>query len=145
MRKILAVGLMVVLALGVSVLPVNAGSPRHGGGFNRGGNFHGGHGHFHGGRVFVGFGFYGGWPYYPYYGYPYPYYGYPYYSPPVVYTAPQASYTAPPPAAAEPPAVQREVVYPHGKYVLEGDGVNTPYRWVWISTTPADQQPPPPR
>jgi hypothetical protein len=24
------------------------------------------------------------------------------------------------------------VVYPHGRYVLRGDGVGMPYAWVWI-------------
>ena len=36
----------------------------------------------------------------------------------------------------QPPAVQREVVYPNGKYVLYGDGVNQPYQWVWIPAAP---------
>jgi hypothetical protein len=31
-----------------------------------------------------------------------------------------------------PPAVERAIVYPHGRYVLHGDGVSTPYRWEWI-------------
>jgi hypothetical protein len=144
MRKMFAVGLFVALA-GVWAFPAEAGGSRHGGGFNHGGRFHGGHmhgGHSHGGgRVFVGFGFYGGYPYwggypYPYYGYPY--YGYPYsYPPGVVYSAPTV-YTAPPNGyAGQPaqPAIQREVLYPHGKYVLEGDGVNTAYRWVWITNS----------
>jgi len=64
----------------------------------------------------------------------------------VVYTAPQAQWApaASEPVAAQPAAVQREVLYPHGKYVLEGDGVNTPYRWVWIGngSAPAEQQQP---
>ena len=91
-------------------------------------------------RVHFGFGFgapyYGGYYRYPYYG---GYYGYPYpygYYPPSVYVAPPPSvYTAPPPAVAAPapaPEIQREVIYPHGKYVLEGDGVDTAYRWTWI-------------
>jgi len=51
---------------------------------------------------------------------------------------------APAPAASQPAAVQREVIFPHGKYVLEGDGVNTPWRWVWIEgSAPAQQQQPP--
>ncbi len=36
----------------------------------------------------------------------------------------------------QPPAVQREVIYPNGKYVLYGDGVNQPYEWVWIPAAP---------
>jgi hypothetical protein len=154
MRKIFAVGLVVALAVGVWSLPAEAkgrsggfhhggrfhGGPAkfhggHGHGFRHGGHFHGGH--FHGSRVVVGFGFYGGWPYW---GYPYPYYGYPYYYPPaVVYNAPTTVYSAPPAytngSTQSAPAIQREVVYPHGKYVLEGDGVNTPYKWVWIANS----------
>ena len=81
-----------------------------------------------------------------YYGAPY-YGGYFYggYYPPVVY-APPAAYYPPPvyysqPAAvsyAAPPAppVRNEVVYPHGKYVLRGDGVTAAYQWVWIPSPP---------
>ena len=67
-------------------------------------------------------------PYSPsadYYGYPYPY---PAYAPPVIEESPFVYESAP--VAAEP--VQREVVYPHGKYVLYGDGVNQPWQWVWV-------------
>jgi len=42
------------------------------------------------------------------------------------------------------PPVQREVVYPHGKYVLYGDGVNQAYQWVWIPTAPPGSLPTPP-
>jgi hypothetical protein len=51
----------------------------------------------------------------------------PYYPPPVYYPQPtvQATYAA--------PAVQNEVVYPHGRYVLRGDGVTSAYQWVWIA------------
>ena len=49
---------------------------------------------------------------------------------------------APPPVGYQPPAVQREVVYPHGKYVLAGDGVTQPWQWQWI-WFPAAPQPPP--
>lgn len=136
MRKLLAVALVLVA---IAMTAPTADAWARGG---HGGWVHGGHGHFHGGRVFVGVGVgFPGWWGYPY---PYPYYGgYPYYSypPPVVYTAPAAQYQYAPPAptASEPAAVQREVVYPHGRYVLEGDGVNTPYKWVWFSN---DQQQP---
>ena len=53
--------------------------------------------------------------------------------PPVVYQqpAPMIYQQAPPPAA---PLVQREVVYPHGKHVLYGDGVTQPWQWVWVPT-----------
>jgi hypothetical protein len=65
--------------------------------------------------------------------------------PPVVYQQPPAVYQQPPVASAPPaPLVQREVVYPHGKYVLYGDGVTQPWQWVWVaSSVPAP--PPPPR
>jgi hypothetical protein len=71
---------------------------------------------------------------------------YPLYAPPPVYAAPPV-YQAPPPvmyqqtpAPAPPPLVQREVVYPHGRYVLYGDGVSQPWQWVWV---PAAAQAPP--
>ena len=67
--------------------------------------------------------------------------------PPVVYVTPPSypvvygtsayqpqrvvSYSPPP-----PPAIQREVVYPHGRYVLYGDGVTMAYQWVWIANPP---------
>ena len=63
-------------------------------------------------------------PYYPPYLYAYPY---PVYSPPVVVVEPAPIYVAPP-----APPVQREVVYPTGRYVLHGDGVYSPYQWIWI-------------
>ena len=62
-----------------------------------------------------------------------PYYAY---SAPV-YATPPAYYAPPPPAS---PAIQREVVYPHGRHVLYGDGVRTAYQWVWVPNPPA---PPP--
>jgi hypothetical protein len=63
---------------------------------------------------------------------------------PVYYAAPAAP--APPPApryAAAPPspAVQREVVFPNGRYVLYGDGVAQPWQWVWVPA-PAAAAPP---
>jgi hypothetical protein len=62
-----------------------------------------------------------------------------YYAPPAAY-APSAGGTvavAPAPAAAPTPSV---VQYPTGRYELRGDGVTTPYTWVWIPNPP----PPPP-
>jgi hypothetical protein len=41
-----------------------------------------------------------------------------------------------PAAAPQQPAVQREVVYSTGKYVLYGDGVTRAWQWVWY---PAQQ------
>ena len=75
------------------------------------------------------------------------------YAPPPVYAAPPVVYQPPPPVvyqqppvAPAPPAplVQREVVYPHGKYVLYGDGVSQPWQWVWVASS-VPVPPPPPR
>jgi hypothetical protein len=134
-RLILAVAIVAVAAMPVPALARDGGHAFHGG---RGGEFHGGHErfeHFHGVHPFIGVGFLGApYAYYPYSDYdPYAY-AYPVYSPPVVVEQP--------PVAYQPPAVQREVVYPTGKYVLYGDGVNQAYQWVWI---PAIPPPPPPR
>jgi hypothetical protein len=125
------------------------GGRASGGAHQRGGHHHGGH--HHGGGVFF---FGGGLGYYPYWGYPYSYPYYPYYAYPYA-TYPYATYPSMPYSApvyvsqgSQPalnldiqgPAVQREVVYPHGKHVLYGDGVNQPYQWVWVPAAPA---PPP--
>jgi hypothetical protein len=76
------------------------------------------------------------------YGYGYPAYDpYPsYYAPsyaPTTGVYPQAAYAAP-----QAPAVQREVVYANGRYVLYGDGVTQAWQWVWI---PSASQPAPPQ
>ncbi len=73
--------------------------------------------------------------------------------PPVVYQpAPPAYVQTPPyvqpavysaPAAYAAPPIQREVTYPHGKYVLYGNGVTQPWQWVWVPA-PAPPAPPPP-
>ncbi len=142
-RRVLVLFAIVALLVGITV-PADAarGGGGHGGGGHHGGGAHGGfhhgfHGHgFHGGGccVFsfgVGLG-------YPYYGYPY--YGYPYY-PYYPYDAAYPAYTYTPPPVAQnvnaQPLIQREVVYPNGKYVLYGDGVTQPYKWVWVPAAPA--------
>jgi hypothetical protein len=112
---------------------VHGGGGFHGGGFHgggsHGGEFRGGHEHFGGfGRFHHFGGFFFPYAYYPYPGYTYAY-PYPVYSPPTVVEQP--------PAAYEQPPIQREVVYPNGKYVLEGDGVTQAYQWVWIPAIPA--------
>lgn len=61
--------------------------------------------------------------------------------PPVVYAPPPAAYYVPPAVAPEPPPMPRVIQYPHGRYELRGDGIMTPYVWVWIPNPP---QPPPP-
>ena len=75
----------------------------------------------------------------------------PSYSPPVVYAPP--TYAAPPLVYQQAPiyapprtaAVQREVVYPNGRYVLYGDGVRQPWEWVWVPSASPPPPPPPPR
>ena len=59
--------------------------------------------------------------------------------------APAYAAPAPAPAWAAPPqspprSYATIVEYPHGRYVLRGDGINVAYRWVWIPNAP----PPPP-
>jgi hypothetical protein len=91
-------------------------------------------------------------PYYypPYYDYPPPYYDPPqtYYAPPPTYYAPApTTYYGPPggtvsvaPAPPAGPPPDNVIQYSNGRYELRGDGVSTPYRWVWIPNPP----PPPP-
>jgi hypothetical protein len=70
------------------------------------------------------------------------YYGAPaYYPPPAYYTPgyiPPAVYGAPAGGAPSTPSV---IQHPNGRYELRGDGVTTPYTWVWIPNPP--QAPPP--
>jgi hypothetical protein len=77
-------------------------------------------------------------------------------APVVVYTAPPvisyppASYAAPiyyPPAVysePSPPPTPSVVEYPTGRYELRGDGISTPYTWVWIPNPPPPPAEPPP-
>ncbi|HVG79702.1 MAG TPA: hypothetical protein VNF03_16270 [Patescibacteria group bacterium] len=80
-----------------------------------------------------------------------PYYSSPpvVYAPPPVYIAPQFIYQAPPPAAYYPtapsaPPGPRVVEFPTGRYELRGDGVATPYSWVWVPNPPSAPPGPPP-
>jgi len=68
-------------------------------------------------------------------------------SAPVAYaTAPSASYLATQSyAPSQAPAVQREVIYDNGRYVLYGDGVRQPWQWVWVPAAAPPPPPPPPR
>ena len=61
-----------------------------------------------------------------------------------VYAAPAVTYYATP-ATTDAPAlvVQTEVVYPHGRYVLRGDGVTVAYQWVWVANPPPAPPAPP--
>jgi hypothetical protein len=76
--------------------------------------------------------------------------------PVVVYTAPPVvsyppAYDAAPtvyaPAvynAPSPPPTPSVVEYPTGRYELRGDGISTPYTWVWIPNPPPPPAEPPP-
>ena len=92
------------------------------------------------------------------YGYGVPAYATPAYVPPPPAYAPDY---APAPAYGPsvgyaPPPMQTVIEFPNGRYVLQGDGVGTPYRWAWIpnppTSPPVDESPgpsaapsPPPR
>jgi hypothetical protein len=139
MKRLMAGCLVFAVLLTITLAPSDASA---GGRFRHGG---GGHFGFWGPGLFLGGLALGAAISAPYYGYGYPYYyGYGpdyYYAPPptVVYQQ------APPAYAAAPPApVQREVVYPHGKHVLYGDGVTQAWQWVWVPNAPASPPPPPP-
>jgi len=130
-KKTLAIPGLLAILVALAPLAAEAGGRHHG--FHRGG------------RVFVGVGV--GFPccgFYPWPSY-YPYYYPVYYPAPVVYTAPAPApvpaptYTQPP-----PPQVEREVVFAEGRYLLQGDGVSTPYKWVWVPNPPAPPPGPPP-
>jgi hypothetical protein len=91
---------------------------------------------------------YGAPYYYPSDYYPPPaYYPPAYYDPPVSYNAP-ASYRAQPsgtvavaPAPPQAPPTSNVVEFPTGRYELRGDGVSTPYTWVWIPNPPTSPPP----
>ena len=135
MKKLMAGGLLLVVLLTMSLAPSDAWA---GGRFHRGG----GHFGFWGPGLFLGGLALGAAVTAPYYRYGYPYY---YYGPDYYYAPPPAVvYQQPAPAYAAAPPVQREVVYPHGKYVLYGDGVTQAWQWVWVPNAPASPPPPPP-
>jgi len=150
----IVIAMAMLAALTLAVAPAEAAGGRHGGSHtSHASGHHGGHGHgggrHHGccGGPFFVFPFF--FPYYPSPAYAYqppPFYTAPVYAPPVVYTPP-AVYPGPaytPPVEAQRtlqtyqgPNVQREVVYPNGKYVLYGDGVTQAWQWVWVPAAPA--------
>jgi Domain of unknown function (DUF4124) len=127
-------------------------------GFNRGFNGHPGFNHgfkghpgfnhgfkgHHGFRPFFPWGVVSVWTPPLYYGYGY---GAPAYYPPPAY---YASDYAPPPVYGSPgggsvsvapaPPTPSVVQFPNGRYELRGDGISTPYTWVWIPNPP--QAPP---
>ena len=127
MKKIVAVAALVLTLAGMAPTPAQAGGAAASAAlglasfavFN---------------QLVFGSPYYGGY----YYGGYYPPVGYApppdaYYPPPAYYAQPAAQVAYPAPA----PPVQNEVVYPHGRYVLRGDGVTSSYQWVWIANPAA--------
>src|SRR5437667_8077660 len=80
--------------------------------------------------------FFGGGPFLsvpPVLGEPFPVYDAPMYPAPTYMVAPT------------PPPMRRVIDYPEGRYELQGDGVTSPYVWVWVPNPPsAPPSPPPP-
>ena len=66
------------------------------------------------------------------------------YAPPPAYAATSPVYQQAPGYTPQVTAVQREVAYPHGRYVLYGDGVRQPWQWVWVPSAAPPPPPPPP-
>src|SRR5712691_5540091 len=60
------------------------------------------------------------------------------------YPRPVYAYPAYYPYPYSSPAYSRVVQYPHGRYQLYGDGIQTPYQWVWIPNPPPPPAAPPP-
>ena len=75
-----------------------------------------------------------------------------YYEPAPVYESPVVYSQAVSPTvsiASAPPAMPTVIPYPTGRYELRGDGLTSPYQWVWIpnpppAPPPAPAQGPPP-
>ncbi len=70
--------------------------------------------------------------------------GLPYYAPVPVYTPPPAySPTVVIALAPPPPPVPSVIEYPTGRFEMRGDGITSPYQWVWIPNPPAAPPTPP--
>ena len=138
-----ALGLVLVIALSLAGPPSAASADgRHGhvrGDFHGSRRFDGHHRHHHGFRhrsafpVFVA----------PSVVLLSPVLAAPYAVPAPIYAAPPV-YAPPAYAAPTPPSVPRVVEFSTGRYELRGDGVYSPYAWVWIPNPPAAPPPPPP-
>jgi hypothetical protein len=63
-------------------------------------------------------------------------------APTTAYGPPQTAYAPPPaPSVPPPPPMPRSVEFGSGRYELRGDGMTSPYVWVWIPNPPT--APPP--
>jgi len=65
-----------------------------------------------------------------------PAYAAPSYAPPAVAPPPVARAPRVAPPAGPGRSYANTVEYPHGRYELRGDGMGTPYRWVWVPNAP---------
>ena len=72
-----------------------------------------------------------------------PYYDPPVYSTPVSYGPPPSSTVSVAPAPPSAPPLPNVVEFVTGRYELRGDGVSTPYKWVWIPNPPTSPPSPP--
>ena len=132
MKKIIAIGILLLTLVGLVPATAQAGGATNAalglGAFAVFNQILGGVGIFGAPRA------YAAPAYYPaYYSYPAP-----------VYAAPAGTYYSMPATTYAPaPAVQTEVVYPHGRYVLRGDGVTVAYQWVWVANPPPAPAAPP--
>ena len=74
--------------------------------------------------------------------YPPPYYDPPVYSAPATYSPP-VSYAPAPNSTVSVAPTPNAVQFSTGRYELRGDGMSTPYTWVWIPNPPTSPPPPP--
>ena len=74
--------------------------------------------------------------------YPPPYYDPPVYSAPMTYSPP-VSYAPAPNSTVSVAPTPNVVQFSTGRYELRGDGMSTPYTWVWIPNPPTSPPPPP--
>ncbi|HET7342512.1 MAG TPA: hypothetical protein VFL90_13705 [Methylomirabilota bacterium] len=63
--------------------------------------------------------------------------------PPPAYAPPATAYAPPPPPAPTAPPAPRVVEFGSGRYELRGDGVDSPYVWVWVPNPPSAPPGPP--
>ena len=132
MKKIIAIGILLLTLLGLVPATAEAGAAANAAlGLGAFAVFN---------QLIGGVGIFG-----PRWAYAAPAYYPPYYSYPApVYAAPAVTYYATPATTyASSPVVQTEVVYPHGRYVLRGDGVTVAYQWVWVANPPPAPPAPP--
>lgn len=68
----------------------------------------------------------------------------PYYAPAPVYNPPVVIPPVVIALAPPPPPMPSVIEYPTGRFEMRGDGVTSPYHWVWVPNPPAAPPTPPP-